>query len=65
MQVTNKRRVPERTSHKILETKSIFHLKEHTTGKVQFLFFNKILLELTKFTLGYHSMKFRHFPDVS
>ena len=60
---------------KILETNSSFHVKHGTNGKVQFLFFKNFLLVLTKITkpsfrqrdwaLGYHSMKLRHFPDLS
>ena len=41
-------------------------------GKVEFLFFKSCLLVLTKFSswqgdwaLGYYSMKFRQFPDIS
>ena len=48
--------------YKIFETNSSSHV----------LFFKTFLLVLTKFpflqeklTLGYHSMKFRHFPDIS
>ena len=51
--------------HKVLETNSSFHVKERTTGKVQFLFFRKLLLLLTKFSfweedrgLGNNSVKF-------
>ena len=51
--------------HKVLETNSSFHVKERTTGKVQFLFFRKFLLLLTKFSfweedrgLGNNSVKF-------
>ena len=53
------------TIHKVLETNSSFHVKERTTGKVQFLFFRKFLLLLTKFSfweedrgLGNNSVKF-------
>ena len=48
-------------THKIFETNSSFH----------FLFFKSFLLVLTKLSfwqgewaLGYHSMKFRQFPDI-
>ena len=58
--------------HKIFETNSSFHVKQRTTGNVWFLFFKRFLLVLTKFSfwqeewvLGYHSMKFRHLPDIS
>ena len=57
---------------KILVTNSSFHVKQCTTEKKQFLFFNSCLLVLTKFsfwkkdwTLGYNSMKFLDFHDVS
>ena len=33
----------------IFETKSSFHVKQRTTGKVQFLFFENFLLVLTRF----------------
>ena len=59
-------------THKIFETNSSFHVKESSTGKVSVLFFNLFLLVLTKLSfwqedwaLGYQSMKFRHFPDIS
>ena len=55
--------------HKIFETNCSFHVKQRTTGKVQFLFFSSFLLVLTEFSffgggggggwaLGYNSMKF-------
>ena len=54
-------------SYKIFETNSSFHVKLRTTGKVYSRFFETFLLVLTTFfswqedwTLGYHSMKFRH-----
>ena len=53
------------TTNKIFEKISSFHLKQDTTGKVQFLFSQSLLIELTKFSfweedwvLGYISMKF-------
>ena len=59
-------------THKIFETNSSFHVKQRTTGKVQFLFFKSFLLVLTKLSfsqggwgLGYDSMKFIQFPDIS
>ena len=62
----------ETTIHKIFETNSRFHVKQRTTGKVQFVFFSSFLLVLTKFSfweedwaLGYNSMKFWDFPDIS
>ena len=51
---------------------SIFQVKQRTTRKVSFLFFNSFLLISTKlsfwqgdWTLGCDSKKFRHFPDIS
>ena len=38
------------TMDKIFETISSFHVKQHTTGKVQFLLFSSFLLVLTKFS---------------
>ena len=59
-------------THKIFETNPSFDVKERTTGKVSFLFFKPFPLVLTKLSfwqedwaLGYHSKKFRHFPDIS
>ena len=59
-------------THKISETNSSFYVKWRATGKVQFLFLKSFLLVLTKlsflrgdWTLSYHSMKFRQFPDIS
>ena len=53
------------TIHKIFKRNSSFHVKQRTTGKVQFLFFSCFLLGVTKFSfweedwaLGYSSMKF-------
>ena len=43
---------------KISETNSIFHVKWGTTGKVQFLFSRSFLL-------GYNSIKFWDFHDIS
>ena len=58
--------------HKIFETNSSFHVKRHTTGKVQFLFFRRFLLGLTKcsfleegWALDNNSMKFWDFPDIT
>ena len=57
---------------KIFETNYVFHVKELTTGKLQFLFFKIFLLVLTKFSFreedlapGDYLMKFRDFPDIS
>ena len=70
--IDNARLVITAIIHKILETNSSFHVKWGTTGKVYFLFFKSFLLALTKFSfwqedwaLGYHSMNFRHFPNIS
>ena len=49
-----------------------FHVKQRTTGKVDFLFFKSfffVLLTKPSFcqgdwALGYHSMKCRQFPDI-
>ena len=38
------------TIHKIFETNSSFHVKQHIMGKVQFLFFSSFLLVLTKYS---------------
>ena len=61
----SKKLFAETTIHKIFETNSSFHVKQRTTGKVQFVFFSSFLLVLTKFlfweegwALGYNSMKF-------
>ena len=60
------------TIPKIFETKSSFHVKQRSTRKVQFLFFSSFLLVLTKYSfweedwaLGYNSMKFGDFSDIS
>ena len=59
-------------THKISETNSKFHVKKRATGKVSFLFCKNFLLVLTKLSfwqedwaLGYHSINFRHFPNIS
>ena len=36
--------------HKIFETNYSFHVKQRATAKVQFLFFGRFLLVLTKFS---------------
>ena len=63
---------PATTIHRTFEINASFHLKQRTTGKVQFLFFGSFLLVLTKFSfweedwaLGYNSMKIWDFPDIS
>ena len=52
------------TIHRIFETNSSFHVKQRTTGKVQFLFFRSCFLVLAKFSFWeedwsqrYNSMK--------
>ena len=57
--------------HKISERRSTFYVKQHTTGKVQFLFFRRFLRVPAKFlfweeglALGDNSMKFSHFLDI-
>ena len=57
--------LPERTIHKIFETTLAYE-------KSLISDFNSFSLVLTKFSLwqenwalGYHSMGFRHFPDIS
>ena len=72
-ELESKKWFPERISYKISETNPSFHVKQHTTGKVESLFFGTFLLELTKFllwqgdwALDHHSVKFRHlliFPN--
>ena len=39
------------TGYKTSETNSIFHVKQRTTGKNQYLFFRGFLLALTKYSL--------------
>ena len=63
---------PETIIHKVSETISDFHMTQRTTGKVKFLFSKSFFAVLTKFifwqaewALGYHSVKFRHFSDIS
>ena len=58
--------------HKISKTGSNFHVKGHTIGKLSFLLLKSVLLALKKlwfwqkdWVLGYHSMEFKHFPDIS
>ena len=54
------------------DSNSSFHVKQGTTGKVNFCFLWVFLMVLVKFSyrqghwaLGYHSAWFRHFPDIS
>ena len=63
---------PVTISHKIFDTNSSFHVKYRTRGKVLLLFFATFLVVLTQYlfeqgdrALGYHSLKFRHFPNIS
>ena len=58
--------------YKIFETNCSFHVKDPTTGKVQFLFFRTFLPISTKssfweedWALGYNSMKFWYFLGIS
>ena len=67
-----KKGFPDTISYKIFETYSSFHEKQGTTGKVELLFFGtfspvqaKFLFWLGGWALGYHSMKFRYFPNIS
>ena len=59
-------------SYKTFGANSSSLLKQRTAGRVGSPFFGTFLLVLTKFlfwqgdwALGYHSMGFRHFPDIS
>ena len=71
-ELRSKKGFPETISHKKFETNASSPVKELTTGKVWFPFFGRFLLESTKFpiflrnlALGYPSMKFRHFTNIS
>ena len=62
----------KKITQKIFEVNSSFHVKQHPMRKVWFLFLKSFVLVLAKLSfspgdwpLGYHSMKFRHFPDFS
>ena len=64
-------RFPETIIYKIFATNSNYHVKQRTTWTVEYLFFKSFLLILTNFsfwqgdwTLVYHSMKRRDFPDI-
>ena len=46
--VAIKKQFPEKIIQKIAETKSSFHVKQGTTGKVQFQFLKSFLVVLTK-----------------
>ena len=57
---------------KIFQTTSGSHVQLRTRGNALFPFFKRFLLVLTKFsfwkkdwTLGYYSLKLKHFPDIS
>ena len=57
-------------SHKIFETNPDFHVNKCTTGNVSifmkcFAIINKIFILAERLALGYHSMKFKHFHNVS
>ena len=58
--------------NRVFKTNSSFHVKQHSAGKVKFLLFKGFLLVQTKFSfwqgewaLGYRSMEFSNFPDIS
>ena len=58
--------------HKIFETNLFFMGSSALREKFSFCFFKSFLLAVAKFSiwqgdwaLGYHSMGFRHFPDIS
>ena len=60
------------STDKKFENNSNFGVKKRTTGKVQFLFSRSLLLVLTKLSflgedwaLGYNSMKFGHYFQLS
>ena len=71
--VRSKKPFAETTIHKIFDRNSSFHVKQLTTGKVEFLFFQRILQLITKLlfrggrgvgeetALGNNSMKFYDF----
>ena len=46
--VESKKMLPETIIHEISETNSSFHVKSRTTGKVQFLFFKRLLASNNK-----------------
>ena len=59
-------------SDNIFEKNSSFHVKQHTPGKVQFLFSSSLLLVLAIFSfgdgdwaLGYNYMNFGHCSELS
>ena len=60
--------------HKIFETSCSFHVKQRTTGKSLVSIFQELFAGAycqnfhfwqEKWALGYHSMKFRHFANIS
>ena len=70
--VRSKKVFPETIINKIFKPNSSFHVKYCTARKVQFLFFRRFLLVLTKFSfcledwaLGNNLIKFWDFPDIS
>ena len=72
LQIQHKIHSNATTIHKIFETNSSFHVKYCTTEKFNFCFSKSFLVVLTKFSfwqedwaLGYHSIRFRLFPDIS
>ena len=69
-ELESKKRFSKTISHKVFETSSSFHVKAHYR-KSLIAIFQKFLLVLKSFsffqedrTLAYHSMKFRHFPNI-
>ena len=48
VQVRIKNKFPETITSKISKANSVFHEKQHATGKVDFLIFNSFLLLLPK-----------------
>ena len=64
--------IPDKKNYETSKTNSSFYAKQRTTGKVYFLFFKSFHLVLIKLSfrqgdwvLGYRSMKFRQFPNIS
>ena len=48
--VRSKNMFPETITHKIFDTNSSFHVKQHTTRKLKFLIFRRFLLVLKSFS---------------
>ena len=65
-----KKKFGEKITHKISETNSNFQLKWRTTRKISIFqefssSINKLSFWQRGWTLGYHSVRFRQFPDIS